>query len=144
VAGRKGENARSRLELTLLDPLANALSTISNNERRHKRECLVWPASKLMGQVLRVMQKNGYIGEFEYIDDGRSGKFRIQLLGRINSCAVVKPRYSVKSDRIEDWEKRFLPSKEVGLLIVSSPGEVISQRDAKERKVGGRLLAYVY
>jgi small subunit ribosomal protein S8 len=144
VDGRRGEPARGRLELTLLDPLANALSTISNNERRHKRECLVWPASKLMGQVLRVMQKNGYIGEFEYIDDGRSGKFRIQLLGRINSCAVVKPRYSVKSDRLEDWEKRFLPSKEVGLLIVSSPGEVISQRDAKERKVGGRLLAYVY
>jgi small subunit ribosomal protein S8 len=144
VAGRRGEPVRSRFELTLLDPLANALSTISNNERRHKRECLVWPASKLMGQVLRVMQKNGYIGEFEYIDDGRSGKFRIQLLGRINSCAVVKPRYSVKSARIEDWEKRFLPSKEVGLLIVSSPGEVISQRDAKERKVGGRLLAYVY
>lgn len=97
-----------------------------------------------MGQVLRVMQKNGYIGEFEYIDDGRSGKFRVQLLGRINSCAVIKPRYSVKVDRIEEWEKRYLPSREVGLLIVSSPGEVLSQREAKEHKVGGRLLAYVY
>ena len=130
--------------MTLLDPLANALSTISNNERRHKRECLVGPASKLMGRVLRVMQKNGYIGEFEFIDDGRSGKFRVQLLGRINSCAVIKPRYSVKSGRIEEWEKRYLPSREVGLLIMSSPLEVLSQRDAKERKVGGRLLAYVY
>jgi len=130
--------------MTLLDPLANALSTLSNNERRHKRECIVWPASKLMGQVLRVMQKNGYIGEFEYIDDGRSGKFRVQLLGRINSCAVIKPRYSVKVDRIEEWEERYLPSREVGLLIMSSPGEVLSQREAKEHKVGGRLLAYVY
>lgn len=130
--------------MTLLDPLANALSTLSNNERRRKRECLVWPASKLMGQVLRVMQKNGYIGEFEYIDDGRSGKYRVQLLGRINSCAVVKPRYSVKSERIEEWEKRYLPSRDVGLLIMSAPGEVLSQREARERKVGGRLLAYVY
>jgi len=130
--------------MTLLDPLANALSTISNNERRHKRECLVGPASKLMGQVFRIMQKNGYIGEFEFIDDGRSGKYRIQLLGRINSCAVIKPRYSVKSDRIEQWEKRYLPSREVGLLVMSSPLEVLSQRDAKERKVGGTLLAYVY
>jgi len=90
------------------------------------------------------MQKNGYIGEFEFIDDGRSGKFRVQLLGRINSCAVIKPRYSVKSGRIEEWEKRYLPSREIGLLIMSSPLEVLSQRDAKERKVGGRLLAYVY
>jgi len=90
------------------------------------------------------MQKNGYVGEFEFIDDGRSGKFRVQLLGRINSCAVIKPRYSVKSSRIEEWEKRYLPSREIGLLIMSSPLEVLSQRDAKERKVGGRLLAYVY
>jgi small subunit ribosomal protein S8 len=90
------------------------------------------------------MQKNGYIGEFEYIDDGRSGKFRVQLLGRVNSCAVVKPRYSVKSDRIEDWEKRYLPSREVGLLVISSPKGVMSQRDAKETRTGGRLLAYVY
>ena len=64
--------------MTLLDPLANALSTIVENEKRRKRECLVCPASKLMGHVLRVMQKNGYIGEFEYIDDGRAGKFNIQ------------------------------------------------------------------
>ena len=127
-----------------MDTLTNGLITIINNEMRNKRECVISPASKLLGRVLRIIQLNGYIGEFEFIDDGRSGKFRIQLLGRINSCAVVKPRYSVKSDRMEDWEKRFLPSKEVGLLIVSSPGEVISQRDAKERKVGGRLLAYVY
>lgn len=97
-----------------------------------------------MGQVFRVMQKNGYVGEFEYIDDGRSGKFRVQLLGRINSCAVIKPRYSVKSEKIEEWEKRFLPSRDVGLLIMSAPGEILSQKEAKERKLGGRLLAYVY
>ncbi len=130
--------------MALLDPLANALSTLSNNERRRKRDCIVWPASKMMGQVLRVMQKNGYIGEFEFIDDGRAGKYRIQLLGRINRCGVIKPRYPVKMGRIEPWEERFLPSREVGLLIMSTPRGVVSHREAKDSKSGGRLLAYVF
>jgi len=130
--------------MTLLDPIANALSSINNNERRHKRECVVWPASKLMGQVLRVMQKNGYIGEFEFIDDGRAGKYRVQLLGRINKCGVIKPRFPVKTTRLEFWEKRYLPSREVGLIIMSSPRGVISHNDARQERTGGRLLAYVF
>jgi small subunit ribosomal protein S8 len=130
--------------LTLTDPLSNALNTIYNNERRHKRECIAWPASKLMGQVLRVMQKNGYIGEFEFIDDGRSGKYRIQLLGRVNKCGVIKPRYAMKVTEVENWEERYLPSRDVGVLIVSTPKGVLSHVDAKESKMGGRLLAYVY
>jgi small subunit ribosomal protein S8 len=130
--------------LTLTDPLSNALNTIYNNERRHKRECIAWPASKLMGHVLRVMQKNGYIGEFEFIDDGRAGKYRIQLLGRVNKCGVIKPRYAMKVTEVEDWEERYLPSRDVGVLIVSTPKGVLSHVDAKESKMGGRLLAYVY
>jgi small subunit ribosomal protein S8 len=130
--------------MTLLDPLANALSTIVESEKRRLRECIVQPASKLMGQVLRVMQKNGYIGEFEFIDDGRSGKFKIQLLGRINRCGVVKPRYSVRIDELEFWEKRYLPSRDLGTLVLTTPAGVISNKEAKEKRSGGRLLAYIY
>jgi small subunit ribosomal protein S8 len=130
--------------MTLTDPISNALNTIYNNERRRKRECIVWPASKLMGQVLRVMQKNGYIGEFEFIDDGRAGKYRIQLLGRVNKCGVIKPRYAMSVPEIEQWEERYLPSREVGVLIVSTPRGVVSQAEARTAKTGGRLLAYVY
>jgi small subunit ribosomal protein S8 len=130
--------------MSSLDGLANALSTIINNERRRKRECIIWPASKLIGQVLRVMQKNGYIGEFEFIDDGRAGKFRVQLLGRINKCGVIKPRFSVKANSIELWEKRYLPSREFGMLILTTPKGVIPHTEAKEQKTGGQLIAYVY
>ncbi len=130
--------------MTLVDPLPNALSTINNNERRHKRECIVGPASKLMGQVLRVMQKNGYVGEFEFIDDGRAGKYRIQLLGRVNRCGVIRPRYAVKVDHVERWAKRYLPSREVGVLILSTPKGVLAHTEARDAKTGGRLLAYVY
>ena len=130
--------------MTSMNPLSNALSTIYNNEERRKRECIIWPASKLIGMVLRVMQKNGYIGEFEFIDDGRAGKFRVQLLGRINRCGAIRPHYSVKVEKLEDWEKRYLPSRDIGILILTTPKGVISNKEAKELRTGGRLLAYVY
>jgi|YelNatPaOPRAMG01_1025707.scaffolds.fasta_scaffold00566_47 small subunit ribosomal protein S8 len=127
-----------------MDVLSNGLATIMNNELRNKRECVISPASKLLGKVLRVMQLNGYLGEFEFIDDGRSGKFKVQLLGRINKCGAIRPRFAVKVEEIEDWEKKFLPSREMGLLIISTPKGVLSHKEAKEKRVGGRLLAFVY
>ena len=127
-----------------MDTLASGLKTIVNNELRNKRECVISPASKLLGRVLRVMQLNGYIGEFEFVDDGRSGKFKVQLLGRVNDCGAIKPRFPVKFEEIENWEKRFLPSKDVGVIVVSTPQGVVSHKEAGEKKIGGRLLAFVY
>ena len=130
--------------MTMTDTLANGLTTIVNNEIRRKRECVISPASKLLGRVLRVVQLSGYIGEFEFVDDGRSGKFKVQLLGRVNRCGAIKPRFSIRANELEDWEKRFLPARDIGILVVSTPQGVISHREAKERKTGGRLLAFVY
>lgn len=127
-----------------MDTLTNGLITVKNNEMRNKRECIISPASKLLGRVLRIMQLNGYIGEFEFIDDGRSGKFKVQLLGRINKCGSVKPRFAVKVDEFENWEKKFLPSRDVGIMVVSTSRGVIAHREAEEKNLGGRLLAYVY
>ena len=130
--------------MTMMDTLANGLTTLVNNEMRNKRECVISPASKLLGRVLSVMQLNGYIGEFEFVDDGRAGKFKVQLLGRINKCGAVKPRFSVKSDEFERWEKRFLPSRDIGVLVVSTSSGVFSHREVKKEEIGGRLLAFVY
>ncbi len=127
-----------------MDTLSNGLVTIMNSELRNRRECLIAPASKLLGRVLRVMQLNGYIGEFEFIDDGRAGKFRVQLLGRINKCRAVRPRYPVEVDRIEKWEVAYLPSRDIGTLIVSTSQGVMAHKEAEQKRIGGRLLAFVY
>ena len=90
------------------------------------------------------MQKEKYIGVFEFIDDGKSGKFRVELRNRINDCNVVKPRYSVAMGGFEKWEKRFLPATEFGILIVTTTKGVMTHAQAKKDHVGGKLLAYVY
>jgi len=130
--------------MTMMDTLSNGLTAIMNNELRNRRDCVISPASKLLGRVLRVLQLNGYIGEFEFIDDGRAGKFKVQLLGRVNKCGAIKPRHPVNANGFENWEKTFLPARDVGILVVSTPLGVLSHREAKGKNMGGRLLAYVY
>jgi small subunit ribosomal protein S8 len=130
--------------MVLLDPLANALSTIKNAEVIGKGSCIIRPASKNIGNVLKVMQDLGYIGDFEFIDDGKAGVYNIALVGRINKCGAIKPRYSVGTGNFERWEKQFLPAKNFGALIVTTSNGVMSQYEAREKKIGGQLLAYVY
>ncbi|TFF98115.1 MAG: 30S ribosomal protein S8 [Promethearchaeota archaeon] len=130
--------------MVLMDTLANALSNMFNHEIIGKNDVLIVPASKLIAETLRIIQKAGYIGEFEYIDDGRSGRFRVQLLGRINKTGVIKPRYPVKNDEYQDWAKKFLPAYNFGLLIVSTSQGLMTHHDAREIGIGGRLIAYIY
>lgn len=133
--------------MVVMDTLANALTTLKNSELRGRREAVIMPASKLIAMVLRVLQKYGYVGEFEYIDDGRSGKIKVQLLGRINNAGVVRPRVPINYTELRsmpDWLKEILPSRDIGLLIISTSQGVVSHKEALERKIGGILLAYVY
>ncbi|MCK4317241.1 30S ribosomal protein S8 [Candidatus Bathyarchaeota archaeon] len=127
-----------------MDPLVNALNTIMSHEGRRKNECIITPASDLVGRVLRLIQGKGYVGEIEFIDDGRQGKFRVQLFGRINECKAVTPRFKTRVFEMEKWEKRFLPSRNLGVVILSTPRGIMDHNQAKEENVGGVLLAYVY
>jgi len=130
-----------------LNTLANALTTLYNNEVRRKKQAIIMPASKLIINVLRVLQKEGYIGEFEYIDDGRAGKITVQLLGRINKCGPITPRYPLTYKdllTLPDYIRKYLPSKEIGILIISTSKGVMSHKEALKERIGGVALGYVY
>jgi small subunit ribosomal protein S8 len=124
--------------------LANLMNTIKLSERRGKKSCVVEGSSKFIGRILAVIQKAGYIGEFEFIDDSRGGKLRIQLLGRVNDCGVIVPRINVTSNKIDQLATRYLPSKEIGILILSTSRGVVSHLDARNNKTGGVAIAYIY
>ncbi len=126
------------------DVIADALTHIKNCETAAKRECMVRPASKLLKEIFAIMKARGYIGGFEFIDDGREGMFRVQLLGKINEARAIKPRYAVSKNEFEKFEKRYLPAFDVGTIIVSTPQGVFTHGEAKDRGIGGRLLAYIY
>ena len=128
----------------LNDPLADVMSLILNNESIGRQECIIKPVSKVIRELLNVMKQNEYIGEFKEIEDGRGNYIMLTLLGNINKCGVIKPRYSVKNNEFEKFERRYLPAKDLGILFVSTPKGIMTHYDAKSKKLGGRLLAYCY
>ncbi|MEZ3115172.1 30S ribosomal protein S8 [Halobaculum sp. MBLA0147] len=126
------------------DPLADALAGLDNAEGVGNLAYTAEPASNTIGSVLEVLYDRGYVDGFEYVEDGKAGKFEVELKGAINECGVVKPRYSVGADDFEKWEKRYLPARDYGALIVTTSQGVMSHYEAREAGVGGQILAYVY
>jgi small subunit ribosomal protein S8 len=125
------------------DIIADMFSVIKNADRIGKKECVV-PSSKIIKEILKLMQKNKYIGSFEFIDDGKSGKFKVELLGRINDCGVIRPRFYLKKKEFISWEKRFLPSVNIGILFLTTSKGIIEHRQAKKEGMGGALIGYIY
>ncbi|MBI3413547.1 MAG: 30S ribosomal protein S8 [Candidatus Aenigmarchaeota archaeon] len=125
------------------DLLNEALTVIRNAERAGKTECTT-PASELIKDVLLVMQKNGYIGNFERMDDKKSGRFKIELMMKINDCGAISPRFSISLKKMEKKEIVYLPAKDFGILVLSTSKGVMDQKEAKSKKIGGKLISFVY
>lgn len=128
----------------LNDPLAAALSKIMNAERIGKKEVVIKPASRIIKKTMEILNDYRYLGAFEEINDGRGRFLKVNILGNINRCGVIKPRFSVKHNHFEKWEKRYLPAQGFGILVVSTPLGIMTHEQAKDKKVGGRLLAYCF
>lgn len=126
------------------DPLSNALSGVDNAEGVGHLSHTVSPASNIVGSVLEVFYDFGYIDGFQYVDDGKAGQFEVDLKGAINECGPVTPRYSASVDEFETWEKRYLPARDYGTLIVTTSSGIMSHYEAREQGIGGQVIAYVY
>jgi len=129
--------------MTLNDPLSNVLSNILNCEKAGKKECTVKNSSSLIKKSLQIMKENKYIGDFKEFK-GRGSHIKINLIGKINKCGVIKPRFSIKKNQMEKYEKRYLPAKDFGVIIISTNKGLITHYQAKEKGIGGRLIYYVY
>lgn len=128
----------------MVDKLADSLNTIYVSETKGRDTALVKPASKMMRKILDIFKEEGYIDSYESIDDGGGGKISVKLQGKINKCKAIKPRFSVKSVEWEKWEGRYLPARGIGILVVSTSNGLMTHAKARELKIGGRLIAFVY
>jgi small subunit ribosomal protein S8 len=126
------------------DLLNDALVALRHADQQGRQSVELAPISHLVGEILRTFQEHQYIQEFTFIGDGRGGRYEVKLSRRINSCGVIKPRVAVTGRELERYEARFLPAQDFGLLLLSTNRGVMTHQQARELKIGGRLLAYVY
>lgn len=130
--------------MSLNDTLATVLSQINNAVRVGRDSVTTKHSSKQIKTVLEIMHDKGYIGNYEEVIDSKGNYFVVSLIGSLNKCGVVKPRFSVKADQLERYEKQFLPARDFGVLIISTNQGMMSHVEAKEKGIGGRLISYCY
>ena len=131
-------------QMVLISVLSDALKTILNAERAGKRQVLIRPSSKVIIRFLKLMQKRNYIGDFEVVDDRRGGKVVIELLGRINKCGVISPRFDIGVTEYEKVVANLLPSRQFGYIVMTTNIGIIDQEKARRRHVGGKILGFFY
>ena len=130
--------------MVLNDTLANALSLMQNSEKVGKLDCTISPGSRLIREVLSILKENKYVDVYEAAITDKGSTIQVKLSGKINRCNVIKPRFSVKFNEIEKYEKRFLPAKDFGILIISTPTGLMTHKDVKTKGIGGKLIAFCY
>jgi small subunit ribosomal protein S15Ae len=86
----------------------------------------------------------GYIGEFEEVDDHRSGKVVIQLNGRLNKTGVISPRYNVALRDLEKWVVKLLPSRQFGYIVLTTSAGIMDHEEARRKHVAGKIIGFFY
>jgi small subunit ribosomal protein S8 len=126
------------------DLLNDTLLALRHADLQGRETVCLHPSSHLVGEVLRIFREHHYIEEFTFVPSGQGGAYDVKLSRRINSCGVIKPRLAVRGRAMERYEARYLPAQDFGLLVLSTNQGVMSHQKARELKIGGKLLAYVY
>ncbi len=128
------------------DPIADMLTRIRNGTRAGKSEVKI-PSSKVKLGIAQVLKDEGYISDFDEIDDGKQGVLRVtlrrgpqgqELIRSINRESRPGRRRYVEVDRIP----RVLDG--LGIAILSTSQGVLSDRVCRERRIGGELLCTIY
>lgn len=127
------------------DPIADMLTRIRNVAMVHGREVKV-PASRVKTGIAEVLKQEGYIEDYDRIEDGRQGILRIRLkYGRQGEPVLTEIKRVSKPGRRDYRGVEKLPRvlNGLGIAIVSTSQGVLSDRQCRERKIGGELICTV-
>ncbi len=125
------------------DIVSDGLNKIKLYSQAGRETCEI-KASKLLQTIMEQLKTHGYIDDFEYVEDYKGGKLVVKLNGKIKELKAVKPRHPISKDEWYSVEAKFLPAVGYGRLIVTTSEGVMTNEEARKRRIGGRLLAYVY
>ena len=123
------------------DIVSDALNMIKNAKKSKKEIVRINRTSKVLVEVLKIMKQKGAVKRYKI--DSNTGALEITL-GDFNECQAIKPRFTVKQEQIEKYIRRYLPSRHIGTVIISTNKGLLTHQEAKEEKTGGCLIAYFY
>ncbi len=120
------------------DIIADGLNQIMNAKKARKENVVIKKHSKLFENILKIAKDSGYL------DYSIKEKDLIINFNKINEIRAIKPRFSVSIKTINKYVRRFLPAKNFGFLIISTNQGLMKHEEAKEKNLGGCLIAYIF
>lgn len=131
--------------MVMTDPIADLLTRIRNaNQMKH--ENVTMPASKMKIEILRVLKEEGYINDYEKIDDGKQGIIKVTLK-YVNKIRAITGLKRISKPGLRVYAKKDeLPKvlNGLGIAIVSTSGGLMTDREARKQHLGGEVLAFVW
>jgi ribosomal protein S8 len=122
------------------DIISDSLNQIMNAKRVGKKELTLKRSSKVLLSILEILKEKGAI---DYETKEGESEVSIKII-KLNECRSVKPRYYTGHQTIEKYLRRFLPSRNLGFLIISTNQGMLIHQEAIANKIGGSLIAYFY
>ena len=132
--------------MVMTDPIADMLTRIRNaNMARHEK--LEFPALKTKKEIADILKREGYIRDYEYIEDNKQGVIRIFLKYSATEERVITGLKRISKPGLRVYAKvdevpRVLNG--LGTAIISTSKGVLSDKEAHSQAVGGEVLAYVW
>ena len=132
--------------MVMTDPIADMLTRIRNaNMVRHEK--LELPASTMKKEIADILKREGYVRDYEFIEDNKQGILRIFLKYGVSEERVITGLKRISKPGLRVYAK----SNEVprvlnglGTAIISTSKGVLSDKDARSQAVGGEVLAYIW
>lgn len=123
------------------DVVADALNMIKNAKKARKETIEVKKISNLLIEILKIMKQKDAIKKYKINPKEKSIEI---TLGDISECKAIKPRFTVQKDQIEKYQRRYLPARGIGTMIISTNKGLVTHEEALEEGIGGCLIAFFY
>ena len=132
--------------MAMTDPIADFLTRI-RNANMAKHESLEVPASKIKRSIAEILKNEGFIRDYEFIEDNKQGIIRVFLKYGKNGERVISGIRRISKPGLRSYVKADAVPKVLnglGIAILSTSEGVMTDKDARARKIGGEVIAYIW
>lgn len=123
------------------DIVADALNMIRNAKKARKTIVKINRISNLLIEVLKIMKQKGAVKKYKINSKDKSIDVAI---GELFECRAIKPRFEINKTQIEKYRRRYLLSRDIGTMIISTNKGLMTHEEAMKEQIGGCLIAYFY
>jgi len=132
--------------MVMTDPIADMLTRIRNANQMKHLTVLV-PASKIKLEILNVIKNEGYIEDVEFVEDGKQGEIKVTLKYTDSKERVIKGIRRISKPGLRVYAKSTEMPKVLnglGVAVVSTSNGVMTDREARQKNLGGEVIAYIW